>query len=585
MKSKKNKRAIWIISTVVIIAALILGGGWVMRRQVQAEANPDSSKIVTAFIGTLSAETSASGYLLPQREATLSLATAGRVEQVFVSVGDQVRASDTLVQLESDALARAVRTAEQNLAIQEANLAELLKGASRADLEAAQAAVLSAQTQLDDLLAGPSEEDLAAAQAAVVSAQAQLDDLLAGPSDKELAQARAALANAQALEKVEAKRYAAMDAQLTVARQQLDIAKVTLENAKYFYDALANDWQHKDYANFSPEAKTYQDAQMAYNVALARYNLSAANINNSAYLSAQAQAAQARLNLTRLTETKTVDIAGAREQLAQAEANLASLTEDKTTQIAAARSQLAQAEANLAALKEGASEEKIKIVQAQVEQARISLANARARLADATLAAPFDGVVTAVYVSVGEWTSGQAVELVDTSSLEVVLDVDEVDIGHIAVGQPAVVTLETWPNQDLQGTVVAIAPSANAQSDIVTYQVHIKLDAADGIHPRELPIRAGMTANAQLITSRRDGVLLVANHAIIADRQAGKYYVYRQEGDQIIKTEVAIGLRDNSYTEITSGVKEGDKLVMDYVEQQGLPFGPGGQGGPMGQLQ
>lgn len=575
MKSKKNRRMIWIVSTVAIIAALILGGGWVLRRQVQAKTTPDESKIATAFIGSLSAQASASGQLLPQREAVLSLATAGRVEQVFVSVGDQVKAGDALVRMESDTLGRAVRTAEQNLAIQEANLAELLKDASQADMEAAQAALLSAQTQLDDLLAGPSEEDLAAAQAAVVSAQAQLDDLLAGPSDKELAQARAALASAQALEKVEAKRYVALDAQLTVARQQLDIAKVTLENAKYFYDALANDWQHKDYANFSPEAKTYQDAQMAYNVALARYNLSAAGINNSAYLSAQAQVAQAKLNLTKLTETKTVDVASAREQLAQAKNSLASLTEDKTTQIAAARSQLAQAQANLADLEAGASEEKIEIARAQVEQMRIALANAQARLADATLTAPFDGAVTAVHISVGEWASGQAVELVDTSSLEVVLDVDEVDIGNVTVGQASIVTLETWPNQDLQGTIVAIAPSANAQSDIVTYQVHIKLDAADGIHPRDLPIRTGMTANAQLITAKRDGVLLVANRAVAADRQAGKYYVYLQEGDQIIKTQVNIGLRDSSYTEITSGIQEGDKLVVDYAEQQGLPFGPG----------
>ncbi|MBN1579143.1 MAG: efflux RND transporter periplasmic adaptor subunit [Anaerolineae bacterium] len=574
-KKNKNKRIMWIVIGVVVVAAVVLGGGWLVSRRVRAESSIDPGQVVTAFIGTLSAEASASGQLLPQQEAKLAFSATGRVEQVLVDVGDQVRAGDVLIRLESDALERAVRTAEQNLAIQQANLAALLDGASLEELDAAQAAVQSAQTQLDDLLAGPSDQDLAAAQAAVVSAQAQLDDLLAGPSEEDLERARAALASALAVEQAEAKRYAALDAQLVVARQQLDLAAVNLENAKYFYDALANDWQHKEYADFSPEADVYKDAQTAYQIALARYNLNVAGINDNTYRSAQAQVAQARASLAALTEDKTVEIAGARQQLAQARASLVTLTEDKTTQIASARQQLAQAEANLVNLLEGASEEKIAIAQAQVEQARIALANAEARLADATLVAPFDGAVTAVNVEIGEWATGQVVELVDTSSLEVVLDVDEIDIGSIAVGQEAIVTLETWPDQDLSGKVVSIAPTGNTTAEIVTYQVHITLNAGD------LPVRTGMTANANLITAEQEGVLLVANRAISVDRDIGQYYVHRVQGETVTKVPISVGTRDRNYTQVTSGLEQGDKLVIGYDEQSGLPFGPG-QGGGMG---
>jgi HlyD family secretion protein len=303
-------------------------------------------------------------------------------------------------------------------------------------------------------------------------------------------------------------------------------------------------------------------------VALARYNLSAANLNDSAYRSAQAQLAQAQANLNALTKERTVEIASAREQLAQAQAALAALTEERTVQIASARNQLSQAEANLVNLVKGASQERLDIAEAQVAQARIALASAQKRLADATLVAPFEGAVTAVYVAVGEWATGPAVELVDTNSLEVVLDVDEVDIGLVAVGQPTIVTLEAWPDEELQGEVVSIAPKGDAQAEIVTYQVHIGLSAGD------LPIRTGMTANAELITSQRDGVLLVANRAITVDRGAGKYYVYRVEGETVSKAEVTVGLRDGSYSEITSGLEEGDKVVVDY-EQEGFHFGPG----------
>jgi HlyD family secretion protein len=569
LKARKTKKRTILIVVAVVVVAVVLAGGFLSWQRARADAAPKLGQVATASVGTLSAEASASGQLLPRQEAMLSLGTAGRVDQVLVEVGDQVKAGDVLVQLESDGLERSVRTAKQTVAIQEASLAELLDGASEEDIVAARAAVESAQAQLDDLLASPDAEDLRAAEAALTSAEAQLDDLLAGPGAEDLAQARAALTSAQALEKVEAERYAAIDAQILVVRQELDIASVNLENAKYFYYALKNDWQHKDYADFSPEAETLKDAQKAYDVALARYNLTVANIGDSAYRGAQAQVAQAKANLALLTEEKTVQIASAREQVAQAKANLAALTEEKTVQIAGARNQLAQAEANLESLLEGVSEERLAIAEAQLAQAHISLANAEARLLDTALVAPFDGVVTAVHVTVGEWATGPAIELVNDNSLEVVLDVDEIDIGNIAVSQPAIITLEAWPDRELQGKVTTIAPKGDALSEIVTYQVYISLDAGD------LPIRTGMTANANLVTVERDNVLLVPNRAIVADRQAGKYFVYRVQDDQAMKVEVTIGLRDDSHTEIIDGLQEGDELALDYDPDEGLPFGPG----------
>jgi HlyD family secretion protein len=536
-----------------------------------ARADDVSSKdTVKAFVGELSAKTSANGQVLPQREAALSFGTPGRVTHVFVDVGDAVNAGDVLVQIESDALQRAVRNAELNLATQEANLADLREGASAAAVAAARAAVASAQAQLDDLLAGPSAEELADAEATLASAQAQLDDLLSGPSAEELAQARAALASAQAAEEAEAARHAVLDDQLAVARLELDLAAADLESAQYFYDALKNDWQHKDYADFSPEAETLRDAQAAYDVALARYNLTAVNINDSALRSARSQVAQAEASLEALIGDKTVEMANARAQVAQAEASLEALIEEHTAQIASARAQLAQAEADLANLLEGTAPETLAIAQAQVEQGHIQLADAQARLAEATLVAPFDGLVTAVYVDQGELSSGLVVEMVDTGSLEVVLDVDEVDIGSIVLGQQTLITLETWPERELEGEVTAIAPKAQTASSVVHYQVHISLDVAD------LPVRAGMTANADLIASRREDVLLVANKAITADRDAGTYHVYRVEGDKVEKVEIAVGLRDNAYTEVTAGLREGDELVLDYVQETTIYMpGPG----------
>ena len=579
MKVKvKGKRILWILLVAIIVVAVALAGGRLVQQRVQADADPEASQIVTASISDLSTRVSASGQLLPQKEARLALGIRGQVEQVLVKVGDTVEAGDVLVRLESDNLERAVRSAEQTLAIQEANLAELVKEPDAKDVAAAEAATASAEALLDELLTGPSEKEVARAETALASAQAQLDDLLAGPSEKELAQAEAALASAQVALRAAEAHYEALDDQLVVAQNNIHTAQLGKDRARDQYNLLVwNDWKASvSWAPYSPQGAAVKQAQIDYDVAVANYNLTKINVNDSALRNAQTQVAQAEAALAALTEEKTVQIANARAQLAQAQATLAALTEEKTVQIAGARAQLAQAQARLQALLDATSDEQVAVARAQVEKARIALERARRSVGDVTLVAPFDGLVTKVRLQVGEWASGLAVELVDTNSLEVVLDADEVDMGTIAVGQPAAVTLEAWPDRELDGQVVSIAPKANSESGIVSYRVHLSIEAG------ELPVRTGMTANAGLVTANLHNVLLVPNRAIIADRKAGKYYVNQVQGKEIVQVEVTIGLRDNTYTEITSGLNAGDKLVIGEDKELDLMSGPPGGHGRIG---
>jgi HlyD family secretion protein len=646
--NKRRKRTRWIalaVMVVVIVAAVV----WFVNERPLAQlrqrgaqaANPESSQIVTAFIGDLSARATASGRLLPQREAQLALGIAGQVEEVYVKVGDEVRSGDDLIQLETGSLERAVRSAEQNLAIQEANLAELLQGASEDEIAAAEASVTQAkasglqaeaslaqaEANLAELLQGASEEDIVVAQASLESAKASLANAQAG-----LISAKSALTNAELARDSLSDADVTAEANLKSAQAGLSSAQAqldallegadaeTIEQARLNWEQAKNSlWNaqlERDAVRGRPGTPGYVKDQMDIAVANAEIAVRVAEINylqaqegatdeaiaaaRATVASAEAQVANAQAQLEDIDDQiAQADVAvvqaeasvaqaeaGVRQAetaVTQAEANLTSLLAGATEeQIAAAEASVAQAEAgvlqaeagvtqaeaNLASLLAGASEEKIAVSEAQVAQARISLEDAQDNLAEATLVAPFGGVVTEVYVAEGEWASGLAVELVDTGSLEVVLDMDEIDIGAIAVGQPTIVTLEAWPDEELTGEVVSIAPKAKVQSEIVTYEVHLSLQAGD------LPVLTGMTANAELITANREGVLLVPNRAITADREAGKYYVNLVQGDTIAKTEVTIGLRDKDYTEITSGLEEGDQLVIGEVEE-GLMFGPG----------
>jgi HlyD family secretion protein len=505
---RRGRRWPWVIAALVVVAvAAPLVMGALTRGQVQASVR--SGEIVTVTVGDLSARATASGNLAAQRAARLSLEVSGVVNDVPVNVGDTVKAGDPLVLLDTAALERAVANAKLALQIQEANLADLVDGATAAELASAQAAVDSARAHLEDVKDGANPNDIQSARASLASAQAAYQDLVDGPDAESVTQAAASLKNAEA----------------------------ALQQAQAAYDRVAGS---PDIA-MRRESVELQQATNNYASAQAAYELATRGATDEQRKQAQASVEQARTALQKLLDSPTA------------------------AELAAAQSQLSQAEASLDSVTRGAGDAKVQVNQAQVEQAKLNLAEAEEALANATLRAPFDGVITAVHVEAGERASGLAVELADTTALELVLSVDEVDIGQLAVGQPALITFETWPGVEVGGEISSIAPSATeANSAVVSYAVRVKLGQTD------LPVRLGMTADADLITDRRTGALLAPSEAITADRAAGTYSVnlvgVDAEGNQTFtKTAVTIGLKDGDNTEITSGLKAGDRVLIGEI--------------------
>lgn len=540
---RKRSKMIWIVAGIIALAVILF---FVLRnaRGSAVSAQPQTGDTVTAFIGDLAASASASGQLLPQREARLALATSGRVEQVHVEVGDVVAQNDPLVSLESDALQRGVTNAEEALRIQEANLARLQNGATASDIAAAQAAVTSAQAQLNNLLQGPNEDEVAAAEANLRAAEA---NVVAASENLQQAQAGAG------------------EEAIAAAEANLISARLDQERAQEFYDKTLECVEIPTGDEICPLLGPIEER--------ARFQLGVADAN--------LEAVQVQFdNVQSGPDQDTVGIAQANlaAAVAQRDASQAQLdlllAGPTTADIAAAEAQLAQATATLTVLTDGPTAEQLARAQAQVEQARIGLERAQNNLDKATLRAPFAGTVTAVSVAEGEIASGPVVTLIDMESLEVVLDVDEIDVGELEVGQAAIVTLETWPDQEIESDVVSIAPEANSDvlgNGIVTYEVHLRLGET------ALPLRSGLTANAQLLIAEREDVLLVPNRAIRADRQSGRFYVDRivpgTEEPQVEEVEVTIGLRDDQYTQITSGLEEGDEVRIGQIRAAN-PFAP-----------
>ena len=227
-------------------------------------------------------------------------------------------------------------------------------------------------------------------------------------------------------------------------------------------------------------------------------------------------------------------------------------------QISAARAQAAQAQAQLQRVL--GDDRSRALAEAQLKQAALSLQVARQRLNNAVLTSPISGTIAELNVKVGEQVGASGLQpatvVADLSSFHMDVGIDENSIGALKEQQPVVMTVDALPDQQLTGRVDYIAPVATDSGGVVTYKVIIGLDKTN------LPVRGGMSANADVITEVRDNVLIVPNWTIRIDRQTGKSYVNIKRGDKIEEIEIVTGLRNADKSEVTSGLNEGDVLVV-----------------------
>lgn len=538
---------VWVVGAIIIVSGLV-AFFLTQSRSADATVNSEIGDTAVAFIGDLAQSATATGQVKAQRDAVLSLAGTGVVEKVAVAVGSAVERGDVLVQLETAALERDVASAELDVAIAKADLAKLMDGPSAAELAAAQSTVISAEAKLEKLLDGPSIEEIAASEAAMKAAQANV---------------WSASGNLQANNSVS-------DADILAAEKALKVAQDAWQDVHNIWVILADcKVNESGIHECTPKENSSRMDSITQQVQAASADVAIKQAQLDDLLNPSASSVSSSLASVSSASAQ-YDAAAARH-----EALLAGASD---SDIAAARADLASARASLDGLTAGPSTSDLKIYETRLAQAETGLQEARNALADAVLVAPFDGIITSVHVAVGENTSGQAVELLDSNNLEVILAVDEIDIGQLAVGQPAIVTMETWPNEEIASEITAIASSSSASdSGIVTYDVHLALKDTD------LPILVGMTANADLITGIGEDVLLVPNAAITADRENGTYSVniVRANSDGSITVrpaEVTIGLKDKDYTQITSGLIEDDTVILGKFEAPTQTFGPGGNG-------
>jgi multidrug efflux pump subunit AcrA (membrane-fusion protein) len=273
---------------------------------------------------------------------------------------------------------------------------------------------------------------------------------------------------------------------------------------------------------------------------------------------------------------------------------------------------LKQAQASLQQQKDFGTQDAINVAQAQVDTAQHNLDNA-------TLTAPHAGVVTAINGAVGGMTTGGGnvsggsgvagfIQIVDSSSLQVQANVNESDIGGVAVGQAVSFTVNAYGSRTFHGTVRAIAPLGQNASNVVTYPVTINVDMKSIQGANVLP---GMTASVTITVAMHSNALLVAVDAVnfaqastlissserdaalsqaqqmLAGLQSGgtggakpnmtASYVLERANNRWTAKPVVLGLTDGTSYEVLSGLTLGESVAVGV--QGGGTTGPVGRPG------
>ena len=249
-------------------------------------------------------------------------------------------------------------------------------------------------------------------------------------------------------------------------------------------------------------------------------------------------------------------IATAEAALAEAEAAV----EQWRTELSRAKASLIAAEVQLEAMLDAPDEGAVKAAKSQLKTAEKAVAEAQKQLDEAVITAPFDGVVTDVYVEEGDIfspTGMPVIHLIDLTSMELEVEVDEIDIPGVKLGQRAIIDVDALSGVLFEGEVISIATLSMEAGGVVLYEVKLGLNV-----PEDSGLKAGMSATADIILEERSNVLLVPDRAIQQDSQ-GNPIVKVMVDEEIEERPVFTGISDGFDTEIVSCLNEGDVVMVE----------------------
>lgn len=604
------KKSVIITMTVVLVVV-----AFIVFQTVQPEVPEFSSQVVERI--DLTQTVSETGSVEAELELMYGWETSGKVMDIFSSVGASVTTSDVIATLTNVQQQARLREAQAALSSAQAKLNLELAGPSDEARQKSQAAVVQAEASVRQAEASL-EKTKAQGDASIVTAEKAVEDaendlqFVEGGEDSVLVNnAYADLVNdlksgitklgsaltesdnvlgidntfanedfddvlgisdastlARAKTSYALAKGAKQDAEAQVVplsvysdHTTVDSAYDTLEEAFVVMQAHLIDVQHVLQATKPISGLTQSELDTLktdISTAQASVDTSATNITNGFQAITTARNS---LTAYEIAYTKAIsDLSQTKKQVA-ADVVLAE------AQVAAQQANLVQAQASYNDLVAPPRNVDVASLRADVARQAANVQALQEEVDKTTLVALTDGVISLLDIDIGEnVTANQEVVGIISEGFTIELDVSESDIAKVATGDVAKITLDAYGDDVVfTGDVFSIEPAETEISGVVYYKTTIVLDEIDDIYE----VRAGMTANVDIVTDSRDAVIVVPRRAILRKNGMSVVRVVVDADRGIFEERtITVGLvGDDGVVEVVNGLKEGEEVVTFLKEE------------------
>lgn len=561
---------------IIFLLLILILGSYFGYKAIKINTGETRYVLASVEKGTLIVSVSGSGQVGSLNEADIKTQVSGEISNLYIANGDEVKKGELIAKLDDTDLKKAV----------------------------------------------------VSAQLALETAQSDLDKLLSPPDELELSQAENALTKAKdsKIKAEEGIENGLKDAFNTVTTIFFDLPTIvtTARDVLYGYDIAKSeiaisdyDWNKTVYMNsfdFISRADLdvfIRDAEDDYDVARVKFDQNFKDYKNTDYYT-DSQTIEALLG-------QTTDTIKAVSQALKSEINLLDFVVDylssndrriysgitsyrtnlqsyysktngflqtlysvqnslKSNRQALIDAELSvkEKELQLSKLKEAPNELDVRTKELALQQKKDALASAQKDLENSYIYAPFSGVIAEVKVKKGDSISkGAIVAHIITEEKISEISLNEIDVAKVKVGQKATLTFDALPDLTISGRVFEIDAAGTVTQGVVSYGVKIAFDTQDD------RVKDGMSLTADIITDSKPDILVLPNSAIKS--QGNSYYVELVEAPEETKQQllatvsgavlsqlptiqsIETGISNDLYTEIVSGLKEGDIVVTSTI--------------------
>lgn len=537
------------IISLIVLAALIGGGYYGYNKLTGGKVQ--TSYVTSAVLkGTLITSVSSSGQISASNQVDIKAKASGNIIKVNVIDGQAVKSGQIIVQLDATDAYKTIRDANTSLASAKLAMEKLKQPSDQLSLTQAENALFQAKQSKQN-----AEDDLAKAYDdgfnTIANAFLDLPNIITGLHDILF---NYTFGTTQQNIDFYADNVKDNDpAILNYKNDALDSynqARVDYDRNFITYKAADRLSDKATIENLLDQtyntAKNMADAVKSINNFIQFYE---DNLSKRSILPPAAAATQLSSLNTYTGKTNT--------QLSNLLAIRQTIQTDKETILSSGRA-ITEKTQSLEKLKAGTDPLDIKSQELTIEQRQNSLYDAQRVLVDYTVRAPFDGVIAAVNLKVGDSASGAAIATIITEQHIAEISLNEVDMAKIKIGNKVTLTFDAIDGLSVSGEVAGIDALGAVSQGVVTYNVKIIFDTQDQ------RVKSGMSTNATIITAAKIDVLTVPNAAVKTDL-GGSYVQILDSTGNPQNITVQIGLVNDTETEITSGLNESDKVITQTV--------------------